>query len=118
MKHWTTRQLTALVLGVMFALGTTLSSVQAAEMAVAMSADASMGTEAAPGGCGPCGGDDEAASMDSCVMVCPSSTQAVAPAADPVVITKATKARPLGEFVLAGRISDPDPYPPKPAALI
>jgi len=112
------RQLIAVMLGAMFALGTTLSTVQAADMAVKMSADTTMGTGAAPDGCGPCGGDDEAASADSCVMVCPSSTQAVAPAAGPVVMTTATKVRPLGDFALAGRYADPDPYPPKPAVLI
>ena len=117
MKHWTMRQQIAVMLGLMFALAPTLSTVHAADMAVKMSADTTMGTGAAPDGCGPCGADNEASSADSCVMVCPSSTQAVASAVGPVVMTKAAKARPLGDSALVGRYSDPDPYPPKPAVL-
>lgn len=118
MKHWTPRQLIALVLGVMFALGISLSAVQATEMAVKMSAAAAMGT-AAPDGCGGgCGGDDGAASAGSCVMVCPNVFQALVPASGPIVTIDLSEPRPIGEFPSAGRSSYPDPYPPKPVILI
>lgn len=119
MKHWAPRQLITLILGAMFALGTVVSAVQAADMAVEMSTGAVMGAAMAPDGCGgACGGDDEAAGTGSCVMACPTSFQAIVPAAGPVVLTDATAMRPLGEFASAGRSSHPDPYPPKPANLI
>lgn len=119
MKRWTSRQLIALVLGVMFALGTTLSAVQATDMAVKMSAAVAMGAVAAPDGCGGgCGGDDDAAGAGSCVMVCPNSVQAVVPAAGAIVTIDAREPRPIGEFASAGRSSHPDPYPPKPVILI
>lgn len=119
MKRWVPRQLIALILGVMFALGTVVSAVQAADMAVEMSTNAVMDTAAGPDGCGgACGGDDEAASTGSCVVACPTSFQAVVPAAGPDVLTDAGAMRPLGEFALAGRSSHPDPYPPKPINLI
>ena len=118
MKHWTIKQLITVMLGAMFALRITLSTLQAADMVVKMSADTTMGTGTAPNACGLCGGDDETASTDSCVMVCPSFAQTVASADGPVVMTTGTKVRPLADFALVGRSSNPDPYPPKPAVLI
>jgi hypothetical protein len=115
MKRWAPRQLIALILGVMFALGTVASAVQAADMAVEMSTAAVMGAAMAPDGCG---GDDEAAGTGSCVVACPSSFQAAVPAVGPIVLTAARATRPLGEFASAGRSSHPDPYPPKPVNLI
>lgn len=116
MKRWTPRQLIALVLGVMLALGTTLSAVRAADMAAKMSAAAAMGA-AMPDDCGG-GCDDDAAGAGSCVMVCPNSAQAVVPAASPIVAIDAREPQPIGEFASAGRSSHPDPYPPKPVILI
>ena len=119
MKRWAPRQLIALILGVTFALGTIVSAVQAADMAVEMSTGAVMGAAMAPDSCGgACGDDDEAAGTGSCVMACLSSFQAVVPAAGPIVLTAARATRPLGEFASAGRSSHPDPYPPKPVNLI
>ena len=119
MKRFAPRQLIALILGVVFALGTVVSAVQAVDMAVEMSTAAVMGAAMAPDDCGAaCGGDDEASGTGSCVMACPTSFQAVVPAAGPVVLTDATAMRPLGEFASAGRFSHPDPYPPKPVNLI
>lgn len=118
MKRWTPRQLIALVLGVVFALGISLSAVQATEMAVKMSAAAAMGT-VAPDGCGGgCGGDDDTASADSCVMVCPNAFQAVVPASGPIVTKDVSESRPGGQFPSAGRSSYPDPHPPKPVIPI
>ena len=119
MKRWTLRQLVALILGVVFALGTVVSTVQAADMAVKMSAAATVGAAGGPDGCaGACGGGDDAASMGSCVMTCPSSVQAIVPVASPIVMVEARTTRPLGEAASAGRFSPPDPYPPKPVVLI
>src|SRR3546814_16307697 len=104
MKRWVPRQLIALILGVTFALGTIVSAVQAADMAVEMSTGAVMGAAMAPDSCGgACGGDDEAAGAGSCVMACPTSFQAVVPAAGPVVLPDATATAPFGHrkcFVL------------------
>src|SRR3546814_13062269 len=77
MKRWVPRQLIALILGVVFALGTVVSAVQAADMVVEMSTAAVMGAAMAPDDCGAaCGGDDEASGTGSCVMACPASFQA------------------------------------------
>lgn len=115
MAHWTARQLIVLVLGITLALGTTLANVQAADMAMKISADAPM-TAMTPGSCDPCGGD-EAASAGSCVMACPRPVQALDSAAAPVVLTKTRGVRPSDEFALAGRSSHPDPHPPKSVIL-
>ena len=116
MAHWTARQVIVLVLGLTLALGTVLSTAQAADMAMKMSADAPMAAMT-PGSCDPFGGDDGAASADSCVMVCPRPVQALDPATAPVVLTETRAARPSDEFALAGRSSHPDPHPPKSVVL-
>lgn len=117
MKRWTPRQLIALILGVLFALGVSLSAVQAADMAAKMTA-AAMDAAAADRCNGGCGGDDNAMSAGSCVMVCPNSVQAVVPAVGPVVMHVPREAPPISESASAGRSSRPDPYPPKSVLLI
>jgi hypothetical protein len=106
MKVWTIEQLITVMLGAMFALGITLSTLQAADMVGKMSADTMMGAGTAPDACGPCEGDDETASTDSCVMVCPGFAQTAASADGPVLMTTATKFRPLVDFAVVGRSSD------------
>jgi len=101
----------------MFALGISLSAVQATDMAVKMAAAAAMGT-AAPDGCGGCGGDDDASSAGSCVMICPNAFQAVFSVAGSIATFAAREPRPIGEFPSTGRSTYPDPYPPKPVILI
>src|SRR3546814_20154861 len=104
MKRWVPRQLIALILGVVFALGTVVSAVQAADMAVEMSTAAVMGAAMAPDDCGAaCGGDDAASGTGSCVLACPASFQAVVPADGTVLMTNATAMRAVNEFDSAGR---------------
>src|SRR3546814_15564431 len=104
MKRWVPRQLIALILGVVFALGTVVSAVQAADMAVEMSTAAVMGAAMAPDDCGAaCGGDDEASGTGSCVIACPASFQAVVPAAGPGLLTEAERLRPFRDIPSAGR---------------
>lgn len=118
MKRWTPKQVIAVVLGVMFALGTVISTAQAAEMAAEMSTGAAIGSAAGQDGCGgPCGGDDATASAGPCVVVCPNSVLALVPPVGPSV-SDAVAARRLTDFASASRSSHPDPHPPKTSFLI
>jgi hypothetical protein len=117
MKHRMTRNLLVLLLGVFLALGLSLSTVQAGEMAVKMTLASDMGSPGS-GGCSGCGGDDGNAQAGACHPICTVAAAAVLPLGPIVAI--ATSDPPVPPFgpVTPGRSSAPDPSPPRGRVLV
>lgn len=108
------KQLAVAVLGVMLALGSVMSVAEAAGIATAMSVSVATGAASEIGGCG----DEMAAETDACAAVCPGLSQGLVPVSNFINAAKIDSVRPQGDLALAGRSSDPDPYPPKPSILL
>lgn len=111
MKHWSSRQIIALFLGVFLALGMSLSAVQAGEMAVqmAMAGDVDMSGQ---GDCDGCGDDSVDAVTCSPMLSC-SGMAALLPAAGGLVATQTIKQVTPVSGVARDLTAPPDPYPPK-----
>lgn len=110
MKHWSSRQFIALFLGVLLALGMSLSAVQASEMAVQMV----MTSDAGASGQGDCDGCDDSADAVTCtpVLSC-SGMAALLPAAGGFTVAQAIKQVTPVSGVARDLIAPPDPYPPR-----
>lgn len=109
MWHRCIRRLCALVLVVVFGLGPTLHSPQAAEMALKMAAAA--GANMLASDCHGCDRDHELSDL-ACAPVCvgPVATLPAAPATfSPAMVGTAVFADTLG----AGQSGPPDPFPPR-----
>lgn len=118
MKHWPSRRILALVLGVFLALGMNLSAVQASEMAVQMAMTSDDGSSG-QGECDGCGGsgDDSADAVSCAPMLNCSGMAAVLPMERGLMAPQSTEAFSPVASVAHSLIAPPDPYPPRPPDL-
>lgn len=114
MKHRSSRQILALVLGAFLALGMSLSAVQAAENALQMATMADDADPSGPGNCDGCGGGDDGKGMATCapVLNC-SSMAAVLPVERGLAATHAAEVFVPVSSVAHSLIAPPDPHPPR-----
>jgi hypothetical protein len=121
MARWRLRQVFVLALGLLVALGMSLSAVQAGHMAARMAIASDMGASdmAGAGHAGCAGCDDSGGTKDmACAPACiaPASA-ATLPQSWSVTIRQASDlpSRPCPH--LLGRAPAPDPTPPRPSDL-
>jgi hypothetical protein len=112
MKHWSSRRIVALVLGVFLALEMSLSAVQASEMAVQMAMASDAGASG-QGDCDGCGSDDDAANAVACSSVLNCSSVALLPVECGLAVIKPAKLFIPISGVARDLTAPPDPYPPK-----
>ena len=119
MNRWPSRRAFALVLGVLLALGMTVSAVQAGGMVVKMVSMASTMGATGQGGCDGCGSDDgKAAAAGACLSVCTTQALAVLPPTFSVSLVPAKDLSLPRHATPPDRTSSPDPDPPRPADLV
>lgn len=110
------RHVFALLLAAFVAVGLSLSSVQASDMAIkmAMASDMSMSADSDCTGCPDEG--SEGGKMTVCPQVCIAPVLAIVPQglAD-VFLAPPPYLTPLPSAYLHGRSAIPDPYPPRPS---
>lgn len=115
MRHWSVRQLFALLLAVFIAVGMSLSVAQASGMTARMATMADMDMSA-HGSCQDCPdqpGDTGMKAM-ACGNVCAGPVLATLPAAAmPVLVGEKAASFVAGDPLLHGRALTPDPYPPR-----
>lgn len=115
MQHWTVRQIFALVLGALIALGLNLSAVQASDMSMKMA----MASAMAGSGHGDCHGcadkPDAGAKTMTCVSTCVAPLLAVLPQGLPSTVHVVSTLSPVPSPFLPGRIASPEPFPPRPS---
>ena len=114
MQQWTSRQVLTLFLGLFFALGTTLSAIQASDMAVKMAMSSDMDTSGDVGciACGS-GGDEGSTAPNTCSPVCTISAGMIPLYGFPEMPAPTLVSPLSGNQSWYGRASSPDPHPPK-----
>ena len=121
MARWRLRQVFALALGLLVALGMSLSTVQASDMAVekAMASDTGASGMAGTGhgGCGGC--DDGGSAKDmSCAPACMAPVSAATlPQGWSVTVRQTSDPSTRPYLHRLGRAPAPDPTPPRPGDL-
>jgi hypothetical protein len=112
MKRWPLRQVLALMLGVLLALGMSLSAVQASDMALAMAATGGAGSDDCSSGCGGDDGGKDAKAM-TCAAVCIPPAVAVLAPTPSVAFDHTANVQSEPDSLLPDWASSPDPYPPR-----
>ncbi len=114
MQRWASLQVLTLFLGLFFALGTTLSAIQANDMTVKMAMSSDMDTSG-DAGCIACGGvgDEGSTSPTACPPVCTVSAGMVPAFGSPEIPALVLVSPPSGHQSGNGRAFSPDPHPPK-----
>lgn len=113
MNSWSFKRVAALLLGVVFTLGVTLSALEAGGMQMSMDTPVmtSMPGQDSCKVCGPLSGGG--LSQSACESICLTSAVAIIPLAPPIV-AYVPVSLPLREYpLLRGQFSPPDPHPPK-----
>jgi len=118
MKRKTVRQVFSFVLSALVALGMSLQLLQAEGIAskampdtMAMAVD--MGA-AGPSDCHACGKDSGSAKMMTCGSICATSVAALLPEGLPVAYGfTVDRVTPPAPPLLSGRLTAPEPFPPK-----
>ncbi len=112
MKRWSSHQALAIVFGLLLAVGTSVSAVQASDMALDL---ATSGCTDAMGSscCDDCGGDDRDSNAGACLSICMNNACGVIPteAALKAADQSAPSIPNLPESPSV--TSPPDPFPPK-----
>ena len=108
------RRILVLLLGVFLALGMNLSAIQAGEMPVKMTMTSGMG---ASGHCNDCGDNGAVKKMTICSFGCVAPVLAVIPQTAPMRVVQARTPLLRQASLLFGRVSSPDPYPPRSSDL-
>lgn len=106
------RRIFVLLLGVFLALGMNLSAVQAGEMPVKM-----MSGMGAAGHCNDCGDNGPVKKMAICSFGCVAPVLAAIPQTTPMRVVQARTPLLRQASLLFGRVSSPDPYPPRSSDL-
>jgi hypothetical protein len=118
MKHWSVRQVFALVLAVFVTAGTTVSFVQASEMTAKMAMASDMG--AMDNGdckaCLPTGGGNGKAMI--CISGCVTPVLAVLPHAEPMAIGEMQISFTVVHPSLYGTEPPPNPSPPRTTDIV
>ena len=117
MDRWTSRRILTALLGLVFALGVSLSAVQAGTMSFKMSMMPGMDNSMQMSGNHDCGGCNGTGKNDmngaACDLVCAPVFAAVLPAG--MVIGEPTVSLPIARVVLpeSGPAPAPNPSPPR-----
>jgi predicted metal-binding membrane protein len=116
MARWRLRQVFALTLGLLVALGMSLSAVQAGDMAAKMAMASGM-TGSGHGDCGGC--DDGGSAKDMpCAPACMTPVSAaMLPQAWSVTVRQTSDLSTRPYLHRLGRAPAPDPTPPRPGDL-
>ncbi|MGH6947870.1 MAG: hypothetical protein ACREDZ_11120 [Kiloniellales bacterium] len=96
-------------------LGLVAQSLAVADMDAKMMTAAAGEMSPSPGGCDGCG-DDDGMPATLCIALC-GGTVAVLPSVAPLRVVAVERPTPLVVRIDPGRISSPDPYPPRPSIL-
>ena len=107
------RRLFALLLGFVFALGISLSAVQASNMTVQMALASAMGVSGHDG-CGGCT-DDHGAQSGTCQPACTVAAVGILPSVAVVAKSPVLQLPSPADLYSSGRASLPDPSPPRAA---
>lgn len=111
MKRWQFRQAFVLILGLLVALGMSLSAVQASSMAAKM---ATSGEEMASGASDcSCTGDMGGAKIMVCDAACVAPVTAAAPPTSALPINRSVDRPLMRAPVLSSWAASPNPHPPK-----
>jgi hypothetical protein len=117
MKRWSSRHVLALVFGLLLAVGTVVSAVQASDMAVDLATSGCVDTTGAIC-CDDCGGDDGDVYTGACLPICAGGACGVIPSR--ITLKTADQPQMLASTHPAslGRAFSPDPYPPRAIDLV
>ena len=108
------RRIVVMFLGAFLALGMNLSAIQASEMPVKM---ATMSDTGMSGHCNDCGDNGAVKKMTICSLGCVAPGLAVIPQTPPTRVVQARTPLLRQASLLFGRVSSPDPYPPRSSDL-
>lgn len=118
MKRWSSRRILILVFGLLLAGGTVVSAMQTGDMAFDMTTSGCVDTAGAIC-CDNCsGGNDEDTSGNNCLPTCTSGTYGVIPSGVTLEMADQQQMLISTPTGLPGRVSLPDPYPPRTTDLI
>ena len=118
MTRWTFRRARVLVLGLLLALGMSLSVVQAGAMAASMAMSAQQMAATGMGDCSACKDTTSGAKSMICDAACAAAVTATVPQFAALVI-RSTVDRPLFQSPMpSGWAASPNPHPPQQIALI
>lgn len=113
MRHWTFRQVYVLVLGLLVALGMSLSAVQASNMAAGMAMPGHQMAAAGAGHCDGCNDNAGGTKMMVCDATCVAPAMATVPQSLALLIERPVD-RPFSQgSTLSGWTASPNPHPPK-----
>ncbi len=117
MKRWSSRQVLTLVFGLLLAVGTIASEVQASGMALDLATSGCVETTGAIC-CDDCGEADGDFFTSSCLSICAGSACAVM--SSRITLKTADQPQMLAPTHTASldRAPSPDPYPPRPIDLV
>ncbi len=118
MQRLTSRLVLTLFLGLFFALGTTLSVIQASDMTVkmAMSSDMDASADIDCIACGG-GGDEGGTTPNACAPVCAVSAAMVFVVDTPEIPALVLASPPSANQSWRDRAFSPDPHPPRHLAI-
>lgn len=117
MKCWSSRRILTLVFGLLLAVGTVVSAVQASDMALDLATSGCVDTTGAIC-CDNCGGDDGDVYAGACLPICSGGACGLIPSR--ITLKMADQPQMLASTHPAslGRTSCPDPFPPRPFNLV
>ena len=110
MKHWSLRQVLALVFGLLLGAGTLVTAVQAGDMALDL-ATSGCGDSVGTTCCG--GGDDGDVYTSSCLPICAAGASGVIPSQTTRNTADRQQVLALTHPASLGRVSAPAPGPPR-----
>lgn len=117
MRHSPFRQVYVLMLGLLVALGMSLSAVQASKMATGMAMSGHQMSASGMGDCNSCKDDHGGAQMTACDVACVMAMNATMPQLV-VFVMRLPADRPVSQPVtLSGWSASPNPHPPKHTAI-
>lgn len=118
MKRGSFRQLFVLMLGLLVAMGMSLSVVQASNMAAGMTMSGETMSVSGMDHCSSCKDDPDGAKMMTCGATCVPPMNATVPQFDALLVELPVD-RPVSQSpMLSGWTASPNPHPPKLTALI
>lgn len=117
MKRWSLQQTLALVFGFLLAVGTVVSAVQASDMALDLATSGCVDSLGASC-CNDCGGYDGDVYTGACLPICAGGGCGVIPSRTTLKTADRPQMLVPTHRASLGRVSSPDPYPPRPIDLV